>query len=293
MPAETEDLEGYREVKERLISAAVGLALLFVWLFFFGTVALNIVLALLAALMLYELLSASKNTNHLFLLLISLVYALLVPFFPEPYMGNTGYIATFVYVLLLLAILLFQHDKVRYDHIAVACFASTLIPLSLSAAVSLRNTYPLDGLFYFIIGLGGAWLTDSCSFFVGTLLGKTKLAPDISPKKTVEGFLGGLAGGTLLTLAITYIYVLFCGLKGAVVEVSIWQALLFGFTASLLSVLGDLSASLIKRQCAVKDFGNIMPGHGGMLDRFDSVLIVLPYTYIFVSIFPIITRLAA
>ena len=105
--------------------------------------------------------------------------------------------------------------------------------------------------------------------------------------------MGGLAGGTLLTLAIVYLYALFCGLKGAVVEVSVWQTLLFGFTASLLSVLGDLSASLIKRQCAVKDFGNIMPGHGGMLDRFDSVLIALPYTYIFVSIFPIITRLAA
>lgn len=280
-------------MKERLISAAVGLGLLFVWLFFFDTVALNIVLALLAALMLFELLSASKNTNHLFLLLISLVYALLVPFFPESYMGGTGYIAAFAYVLLLLAVLLLQHDKVRYDHIAFACFASTLIPLSLSAAVLLRNTYPLDGLFYFILGLGAAWLTDSCSFFVGTLFGKTKLAPDISPKKTVEGFLGGLAGGTLLTLAIVYLYALFCGLKGAVVEVSVWQTLLFGFTASLLSVLGDLSASLIKRQCAVKDFGNIMPGHGGMLDRFDSVLIALPYTYIFVSIFPIITRLAA
>ena len=73
-------------------------------------------------------------------------------------------------------------------------------------------------------------------------------------------------------------------------EVSYWQAALFGLTAAFISVLGDLSASLIKRQCAVKDFGNIMPGHGGAMDRFDSVLFVLPYAFFFMQIFPIIVR---
>lgn len=117
--------------------------------------------------------------------------------------------------------------------------------------------------------------------FCGYFLGKTKLAPEISPKKTVEGFFGGLVTNIVAILIIGLVYGISCSWGAANVKVYYWQFLLYGLLSALLSVLGDLTASLIKRQCQVKDFGNIMPGHGGVLDRFDSVLFVLPFTYTF------------
>lgn len=115
-----------------------------------------------------------------------------------------------------------------------------------------------------------AWTTDSFAYFSGNFFGKHKLAPAISPKKTVEGAVGGMLGCAVST------YV-FC--RFFVPELGLW-ALLFGFGGSFLSQLGDLAASQIKRRNGIKDFGNLIPGHGGILDRFDSILFTAPYVYL-------------
>ncbi len=118
------------------------------------------------------------------------------------------------------------------------------------------------------------WLNDSGAYVVGSTLGKHKLFPRVSPKKTWEGFIGGvivaMAGGYVLSLYMP--------------ELHMWQWIAFGGTASIFATLGDLNESLLKRTMGVKDSGNILPGHGGMLDRFDSVLLACPAIFLLLSI---------
>jgi phosphatidate cytidylyltransferase len=112
--------------------------------------------------------------------------------------------------------------------------------------------------------------SDTVAFFVGSALGRRKLAPGISPGKTVEGAVGGLVGGVLGALAVWA-----AGLPG----VPAWHAALLGFAVAVLGMLGDLLESLLKRWAGVKDSGRLFPGHGGMLDRLDSLLFGAPVLY--------------
>ena len=114
-------------------------------------------------------------------------------------------------------------------------------------------------------------LSDTGAYFAGKFLGKHKLAPVISPKKTVEGLLGGFVSAVSCMLLYGLILQLACGL-----QVNYWFALVYGLLGSAAGVFGDLCFSAIKRQVDIKDYGNLIPGHGGVLDRFDSVVIVAP-----------------
>jgi phosphatidate cytidylyltransferase len=109
------------------------------------------------------------------------------------------------------------------------------------------------------------WATDSCAFFVGKAIGKNKLAPKFSPHKTVEGAIGGMCGG-----------ILFGAVAGQLLLGNIRGGLIVGLIAGVLGQIGDIFESAIKREIGVKDLGTIMPGHGGVLDRFDSLLFVGP-----------------
>jgi phosphatidate cytidylyltransferase len=119
-----------------------------------------------------------------------------------------------------------------------------------------------------------SWLTDTFAYFTGRLFGKTKLSPVISPKKTVEGSIGGIVFSTAGCIA----YSIYLNSAG-IIFIPIVHALIIGFASSIISQIGDLAASAIKRAVGVKDYGKIMPGHGGMLDRFDSILFVAPLIY--------------
>ena len=141
-------------------------------------------------------------------------------------------------------------------------------------------------LFYVILSLCGAWIADTGAYFSGVALGKTKLCPEISPKKTVEGFIGGLVSNTLLFVLIFLFYAKANGLYFGLFEAL--KAGVLGLVCAAVSVLGDLTASVIKRQKGIKDYGNIMPGHGGLMDRFDSVLFVIPAFYWCMQLFPIL-----
>ena len=118
-------------------------------------------------------------------------------------------------------------------------------------------------------------LADSGAYFAGTFFGKTKLCPEISPKKTVEGLIGGVISNGILMLIISLFYQFV--LKGE--PIHYLGVLIAGMLAALIGLVGDLTASVIKRQTGIKDYGNIMPGHGGIMDRFDSVLLVAPFMY--------------
>lgn len=130
-----------------------------------------------------------------------------------------------------------------------------------------------SGIFLIMFILIGTWASDSFAYFVGRRFGKTQMAPHISPKKTVEGLLGGAAGCVILEI-----------LFGGFVGFPLWYALILGILIAIMAPLGDLFESYMKRVCDLKDSGNILPGHGGMLDRFDSLLFVGPVSVMFLII---------
>jgi phosphatidate cytidylyltransferase len=155
--------------------------------------------------------------------------------------------------------------------------SSLLITFAMSSLIELKDSNKEHGLFLLLLSLCGAWLADTGAYFVGTLMGKHKLCPNISPKKTVEGLIGGTITNGILFIGIGLLYSFIKSKNGVDIEINYIFIAILGMLCSLLGLLGDLSASLVKRQCNIKDYGNIMPGHGGALDRFDSVLFVVPF----------------
>jgi len=160
-----------------------------------------------------------------------------------------------------------------------------LLPGIVTAGIVIYVTFPMyllaavaqfggNGMFYAIPALAAAWVSDTCAYFVGVTLGKHKIVPHISPKKTWEGCIGGAVGcGIVIMLYYTLSLSNLDNEKRVIFSI---LAFVLGFVMSVMSQLGDWLASLIKRTCGIKDFSNIFPGHGGMLDRFDSAFFTIP-----------------
>ena len=151
------------------------------------------------------------------------------------------------------------------------------------------ETYGYDAMFFILLILCFAWGGDTCAYFAGRAFGKHKLAPVVSPNKTVEGAIGGVIGSVVIGLLATIIYSAlsgrFASLTVAVTARHYIIIAAMGAVASVLGILGDLFASAVKRQVGIKDYGTIFPGHGGILDRFDSVMFIAPLVSIVVRYF--------
>ena len=141
------------------------------------------------------------------------------------------------------------------------------------------------GLAMVFVALIAAFLTDTGAYFTGYFFGKHKLIPEISPKKTVEGAIGGVAICVISMLVYAWILTFF-GIKANLLNIVI-----IGVIASVISQFGDLSASMIKRGLGIKDYGDIMPGHGGVLDRIDSLLFTAPAIYYLNMILPLLEEI--
>ena len=131
--------------------------------------------------------------------------------------------------------------------------------------------------FYVVLALMGAWIADSGAYFAGRFFGRRKLCPEVSPKKTIEGFIGGIVCNVVVFLIFNMVYAAIMKHQGTPITYSVFSTALLAMACAVLGTVGDLSASVLKRQLEIKDYGTIMPGHGGVLDRFDSVLLVLPF----------------
>ncbi|MDR0223200.1 MAG: phosphatidate cytidylyltransferase [Oscillospiraceae bacterium] len=255
--------------------------------------------AVLAVAAVYEILLATKYLQNRFLSVFSFIFVFSAPFILNYGFLNTRYIS-FAFIVGLFVIMLFNHKKVKLAEVALVAFVSICIPFSLASLGFFYNADPehfgafsAHRTFCVVYALTITWISDAGAYFTGTLLGKHKMAPDISPKKTWEGFFGGIITAAVFGVLLGKGYELwefvFTGGNTFSTDVIFLSAL--AVCCSLLGVLGDLSASLIKRECSVKDFGNIMPGHGGVLDRFDSVLFVAPLVYlVFLWYFPVIDK---
>lgn len=272
-------------MKTRIISALVGLVVLAVVFVFLDTLLLNVTIGFICFMGVWELLHATGCTRFKGLTALSMLMTLLIPFARVAYSGAFLFEAVYVLVVAYFAVLLKNSAEMRIEHFAMSFLFSTVVPVFFSCAVYLRDDYgAVGGGFYLLLALGSAWLCDTGAYFVGRKLGRHKLAPKVSPNKTVEGAVGGIVTGTLLMMLIAYAYaaIASAAFEGNV-RVHYLAVALFTPLFSVIGMLGDLSASVIKREFGVKDFGHIMPGHGGIMDRFDSTLFTLPAVYILSS----------
>ncbi len=176
-------------------------------------------------------------------------------------------------VLLLMTVYVFTFPKYKTEHITSALFGVFYVGILLSFVYQVRS-FP-DGQFLVWLILLGSWGCDTCAYCVGMLFGKHKLAPKLSPKKSIEGAVGGVVGAA----ALGFIY-------GMLFESKMEVIIQPGFTSAcscaigaVISQIGDLAASAIKRDHAIKDYGHLIPGHGGILDRFDSMIFTAPAIY--------------
>lgn len=284
----------------RIISGAVGVVLIAAVLFFHDTLVLPIAVAAIIAVMLFELLRAVKLEKCLPILCASELCGIAMPYLYSFFyhieriqkddvatvyvveMDGTIPLAAFV-VTLAAAFVIFltwlrKHKEIRYEQIFFALACMVLVPQAMTTMVRIERCSSEDGLFLLIMGLCGAWIADTGAYFTGVAFGKHKLCPEISPKKTIEGFVGGI-----VTTGIVYA-VAFCVYNKEVSVSHILVPFIMGAVCAVIGTLGDLSASMVKRQIGFKDYGKIMPGHGGLMDRFDSVLFVLPTFYAFISL---------
>ncbi len=272
-------------MKQRIISGATLIAFVVAIVIFNSSFpyALNIVLSLVSAFGVWELISALGIQQRHFLAWPSVAMALAIPFCPDFFYFQ---VAFYIYTLLIFTGLLFHHQEVSFRELGVIYSMSLLIPWALRTLVSIRNLEnDGHGMFYVIITIAAAWVADAGAFFVGSFFGKHKLCPNISPKKTVEGAIGGFVVNILAMLLFGFIFQTY---YQGTIELNYWVLAIIGAGGAITSILGDLSFSLIKRSCHIKDFGQVIPGHGGILDRFDSVIFVSPFVFFFVSLCPII-----
>lgn len=268
-------------MKQRILTAVIGISLLLVVLFFYQIWVFNAAIALAAVIAVFEVLQAAGLRKNKLLLAVCLLFAAFVPFFRTPGFHLLGQIAVVVFLLALFAILLWQHETLRFEQLGVAFAASVLVPFSFSTMVYIRDQFAHpDGLFFIMLVFAGAWFTDSGGYFIGRFFGKHKLAPKISPNKTVEGAVGGVVFCVVFYLLMGVCYYFYRQSFGPAVTVHYLQLGLLALVIAPVGMLGDLVASLIKRQCGIKDFGSVFPGHGGMMDRFDSILFVAPVLYV-------------
>lgn len=271
---------------KRILVAVIFVPLLFVVMFLLPSVAMGFTVALIAAFACYELLRAAK-IHEGGLIVVSVASAALIPLgaWLVAVAGldmKAGYVLGLLLMLTLFGLAIKEHGterEIEFPRLCICLFGGVLIPEFLSALVELR-TMP-NGKFWVLLPVIVAFITDGGAYFAGVFLGKHRGITNVSPNKSLEGYLGGLAAGLVFSIIYGVIIHFAAGL-----QVYFLYMAIYGLIGSLVTEHGDLAFSLIKRQLGVKDYGNLLPGHGGMLDRFDSMIFAAPIILIMVQLFP-------
>ena len=256
-------------MKQRIITG-VAAAALFIPFVVYGKAPFAVFVLLLAMIGYYELLRM-KNLSVFSVPGVIGLLALLMVTIPQAWANEVlnfiGYDSplTVIYglAILLLIYIVLVKNKLTFDDMSFIVLTVLYVGLGFHYLIETRNA----GLEFIVYCLLVVWTTDSGAYFVGRKLGKNKLWPEISPKKTVEGFVGGIVIAVIFAVAMQLIYPFMD---------SFLQLIIVTIIASIIGQMGDLVESAIKRHYGVKDSGTILPGHGGILDRFDSILFVLP-----------------
>ena len=247
---------------------------------------LDIFLAIIIILALYEVYKPFGLMKKLPLAVLGFSLALCFAFGDLKYSNfTTPLICGYVMLMFILAIC--YHKTIKFPDIALLLFTTIYIALFLAHIRLLKDENFGSYLIYSVFI--GAWATDTGAYFSGMHFGKNKLIPEISPNKTVEGAVGGMVFTIISFVAYGFVLEFFLNLNFPIsYTINFINIALLGLVSSIAAQVGDIAASMIKRELGIKDYGNILPGHGGILDRFDSVIFVAPVVYYFVLVIPII-----
>ena len=271
-------------MKTRIIASAILLPLLLIIVLALPKIVTAVLFGVMAAIAAYELLHSTGYVKHIRFIFYAMVMAFLTSiwsFFEMSYVW--ALVGIMVYVTVLFAEMMASHVKIPLEKVAICLLAGLLIPYLFTSLVRIHTIEGL-GRYFILIPFIMAFLSDSGAYFAGKYLGKHKLAPVISPKKTVEGVIGGVLAAVIGMLIYCFVLDL-CGFT-----VNYWAGVLYGALGSVGAVFGDLCFSVIKRQTGIKDYGNLIPGHGGILDRFDSMMIVGPLAELLLLILPVAVK---
>ena len=275
-------------MKQRLLTAAIGIPLFFVILFFYATPVFNCALSLILGIGVYELLQTAQYHRKKLITVSCVAFGALLPLFELPLLKPYRVILLFLFAAVLMVSLIRWHEEIRAEQIAQLFFVSVVYPIALTTLVYIRDSVDTaHGLFYTILVFSCAWAADAGAYFAGRFFGKHKMAPKISPNKTVEGLVGGVITSLLFSVVISVVFSAVMNANGTPMQIHYLSLLGATLLGTMVGVFGDLVASVMKRQNGIKDYGTIMPGHGGIVDRFDSVFFVAPAIFVWLQFFVI------
>jgi phosphatidate cytidylyltransferase len=281
-------------MRTRVISAAAGIVLL-AGVVYLGKEAIGIAIFVLALIAIYEFDKVLEKGGFKpvyvlgYLSCLPLLYLAVADLLPESLtklspasstLADNSVLAASLGIFLLLTALfcfiIFSNGKYTITDIAFTLFGIIYVVFLFSFVTLTRNME--KGHLYIWLIFIGAWATDTFAYFTGVSIGKTKILPKISPKKSLEGCIGGVIGCIIIMMLFGQVFYPELGIQ-------IIHFAVLGLICAIISQIGDWSASAIKRAVGVKDYGNIMPGHGGVLDRLDSILFTAPVVYFYISMF--------
>ena len=266
-------------MKTRILAAAVLIPLLLLLVLAAPKIVAAIVFGVMMAIGSYELIYRTGLVKHPRLVVYSALMAFGVTMWS--YFGAVhayGVLGVLLFLIVLFSEMMHDHIKVRVAMLGECVFAGVIVPYLLSAVI--RILAMKVGRYMVLLPFAVACLNDAGAYFVGLRFGKHKLAPVVSPNKTIEGVLGGLAASVLgiLVYALVLFFLDF--------RVNFLLAIVYAVLGSGIGVFGDLCFSAIKRQTGIKDYGDLIPGHGGVLDRFDSMMTVAPLIEVLLLVLP-------
>lgn len=229
----------------------------------------SLIISLIGMMELYRIININKKALGFVGYIAGILYYLLLYFNWQQY----RLMLAIFFLMALLLIAVFRYPEYKTEQIALAYMGLFYVTIMISYIYQVRMLE--DGALLVWLIFIGAWGSDTCAYCVGMLFGKHKLAPKLSPKKSIEGSIGGILGAALIGFIYASIF------RDQITDIGNPQLAftIIGAASSILSQIGDLAASAIKRNYDIKDYGNLIPGHGGILDRFDSILFTAPIVY--------------
>lgn len=257
-------------MKTRIFSGAALILIVaaMFWLQIYLPVALVIAIAVICAIGVFEILYNTGFCRNKLMVAFGILPAVIVPFVMQGYINIPLSVVYVMYALIALTLVLKFHSQLSIQGILACLVFPIMLSYAFSSVVFITQ-FGNVGLFYILAVICWSALADTGAYFVGVALGRHKMAKIISPKKSWEGFVGGMIFGVIGSYLLCLLYD-----KGFGYEVN--YLLMLGVSPLFVAVgvLGDLSTSIIKRKCEIKDFGSLIPGHGGIMDRFDSILMI-------------------
>ncbi len=264
---------------QRTITAVIGILIFIPVCYFSDTWIFPAAAALLCLIGVLEMIKCIREMRHLAITIPMVVMSVFAPVFAR-YIKNTSTFITlysciaFIMLMYILMLTIFGRNKNALEQNAIIYVMCIYIITGFTSLVLIRDL-PNVGQFIYVLPIAGPWVSDIFAYLVGRFFGKHKLIPEISPKKTIEGCIGGIVFCALSVMV-------YGGIVGA--NFDYLTLAIGGVIISAVSQIGDLIASLVKRKYDIKDYGKIFPGHGGVMDRFDSVIATAPMLLMFCAI---------